>query len=242
MNAIFRQTFECPVEDFTTSTLLMVHYAIEREKYGGKISEAVFKDLFKSFLKMVNLVPGQGEEWKSQMTILQQDVTSESDVVIMTKDFLNSIPPSTVSVVSIAESFENPHEDKTNKGADLETASSCSEKSVHEEPDIYRRIHQAVLGQHGGELVVHARTYGGRFVFKKKRCKLHPGMIVIGTRVTLTVLEYSFHLMDELQNNSVNENSRSYIYYSEAKDFLKKEDIDLLIESFIRLSNIKPEC
>ncbi|XP_052064249.1 uncharacterized protein LOC127704282 [Mytilus californianus] len=257
----YRETFQnlkkdlpSPVEDFTTSTLLLVHYAIEREKYGGKISEAVFKDLFKSFVKMVNLVPGQGEEWTSQMTILQQDVTSESNVVIMTKDFLNSIPPSIVSVVSIVEVKnlcggvnESSHlkthmKTRPIRGADLETASSCSEKSVHEEPAIYRRIPQAVLGQHGGELLVHARAYGGRFASKKKRCRLHPGMIVIGTRVTLTVLEYNFDHMDELQNNSENENSRSYIYYSEPKDFLKKEDRDLLMESFIRLSNIKPEC
>ncbi|CAC5395988.1 unnamed protein product [Mytilus coruscus] len=237
----YRETFQnlkkdlpSPVEDFTTSTLLMVHYAMEREKYGGKISKAVFKDLFKSFVKMVNLVPGQGEEWKSQMTILQQDVTTESDVVIMTKDFLNSIPPSTVSVVSIVEVKnlcggvnESSHlkthmKTRPIRGADSETASSCSEKS-------------AVLGQHGGELLVHARAYGGRFASKKKRCRLHPGMIVIGTRVTLTLLEYNYDHMDELQNNSVNENSRSYIYYSEAKDFLKKEDRDLLMESFMRL-------
>ncbi|VDI19749.1 Hypothetical predicted protein [Mytilus galloprovincialis] len=98
------------VEDFTTSTALMVHSQSRRDKCGGEInkygrnlSEAVFNDLFKSLVRMVNLVSGQGEEWKTQMTILKQTVTSESDIVIMTKHFVDSVSPSIVAVVSIEE-------------------------------------------------------------------------------------------------------------------------------------------
>ncbi|XP_063422605.1 uncharacterized protein LOC134707052 [Mytilus trossulus] len=241
------------VEDFTTSTALMVHYQSQRDKYGGKLSEAVFNDLFKSFVRMVNLVPGQGEEWKAQMTILQQTVTSESDIVIMTKHFVDSVPQSIVAVVSIEEvnklyqggnestcSLLKRHMNKRQfKRMNGDTSSSSNEYEISEnrKPEIYKRVNQTVLGQHGGELLVHAQAYGSRFASKSNCCRFHPGMIVIGTQVILTLLEFNYDHMDKLHNESVNENSRSWIYYSDPKDFLKKEDRDLLIESFVRLSN-----
>ena len=75
---------------------------------------------------------------------------------------------------------------------DGDTSSSSNEYEISDnrKPEIYKRVNQTVLGQHGGELLVHAPAYGGRFASKKKRCRLHPGMIVIGTQVSIFVSSY----------------------------------------------------
>lgn len=38
--------------------------------------------------------------------------------------------------------------------------------------------------------------------------------------------------------DTIKTSSKATIYYSEPKDLLKKEDRDILVESFVRLNNI----
>lgn len=49
-------------------------------------------------------------------------------------------------------------------------------------------------------------------------------------------MEYSYDHHKEIKSGSV-EGERSFIYYSEPMDILKKEDRDLLLEALVRMTN-----
>lgn len=59
-----------------------------------------------------------------------------------------------------------------------------SEPSVHEKPAILKRVGQKVLGQHGGDLLLHQSLYR-KTLDEKRSMRYIPGMIVIGTEVRL---------------------------------------------------------
>ncbi|CAC5379136.1 unnamed protein product [Mytilus coruscus] len=197
-----------------------------------------------------------GSAWRSIMNIHQVDVTSTSDVVIMTKDHQCSQFPETSSVVSIAELknlgvFTNDDDDENNDeepttrthrntssdSSELKEADD-SEPSVHEKPAILKRVGQRVLGQHGGELLLH-QSLCRQTLDKERGIRYIPGMIVIGTEVTFTLLELHGKHLAELRSKDGNIRHKSYIYYSKPRDLLKKEDRDILLESFVRLNNKK---
>ncbi|CAC5380050.1 unnamed protein product [Mytilus coruscus] len=196
------------VDDFINSTIIMMKYQssyLKRiHKYGKQsippVPKDIFADIFKAFTKMCCLLPVPGSAWRSIMNILQVDVTSTSDVVIMTKDHLCSQFPETSSVVSIAELknlgvFTNDDDDENNDEEPTtrthrNTSSDSSalkeaddsEPSVNEKPAILKRVGQKVLGQHGGELLLHQSLYR-QTLDKDRGMRYIPGMIVIGTEI-----------------------------------------------------------
>ncbi|XP_052087281.1 uncharacterized protein LOC127724369 isoform X3 [Mytilus californianus] len=252
------------VDDFINSTIIMMKYQSSYlkmiHKYGKQsippVSKDIFADIFKAFTKMCCLLPVPGSAWRSIMNIHQVDVTSTPDVVIMTKDHLHSQFPETSSVVSIAElknlgvftnddDDENNDEERTTRthrntssdSSELKEADD-SEPSVHEKPAILKRVGQKVLGQHGGELLLHQSLYR-QTLDKEQGMRYIPGMIVIGTEVTFTLLELHGKHLAELRSKDGNIRHKSYIYYSKPRNLLKKEDRDILLESFVRLNNKK---
>lgn len=248
------------VDDFINSAIIMMKYQSsyinEINKYGKQsippVPKDIFANIFKAFTKMCCLLPIPGSAWRSNMNIHQIDVTSTSDVVIMTKDHLSSQFPETSSVVSIAEVkhlglFTKEDDEKEPKARPLRNTSSYSseqkeaddsESSVHEKPAILERIGQKFLGQHGGELLMHQSLYR-KTLDEERSMKYIPGMMVIGTEVTLTLLELHGKHLAELRSKDGNIRHKSFIYYSKPRDLLKKEDRDILLESFVRLNNKK---
>lgn len=57
-----------------------------------------------------------------------------------------------------------------------------SEPASHHNTAIYQRICPRILGQHGGELLIHHWVFG-RKLSKGRAFKYLPGMIVVGTGV-----------------------------------------------------------
>ncbi|CAG2250923.1 unnamed protein product [Mytilus edulis] len=228
-------------------------------KYGGQTgSEAVFIDLFTIFVRMTGVLAGPGAMFKSTMDILQKSVTAEPDVVILAGDILEN--PRVVCAVSVVEihfvektTNQKKHtrfkKTRQNRAEPLSTSSlSLSSDSEHSDYDktsipdelhIFKKIPPNLLAQHGGQLLVLSQLYTGQHFTKDKTKKLIPGIIVMGTQVTFTLLEYSVNHMKDLFLNNVNGKERSFIYYTEPMDYLKKEDRNLLLESIVRLSNVK---
>ncbi|VDI51775.1 Hypothetical predicted protein [Mytilus galloprovincialis] len=247
-------------EHFIRNLILMIKcYDFENEgslrKDGRKSgSEAVFIDLFTIFVRMTGVLAGPGAMFKSTMNILQKSVTAEPDVVILAGNILEN--PKVVCAVSVVEIQcveKGMSYCQKSRQKDPETSSSLSssslssysehsdndEKPVHDQPDIFKRIPSKLLAQHGGQLLVLSQLYTGQHFTKDKIKKLIPGIIVMGTQVTFTLLEYSVNHMKDLFLNNVNRKERSYIYYTEPMDYLKKDDRNLLFESIVRLSNVK---
>ncbi|XP_071142728.1 uncharacterized protein [Mytilus edulis] len=240
-------------EDFLRNTVLMVHSAMKRSQ-PDKVSKGVFMDLFNSFIKMCGLIPMSGSEWSSKQDILQREVSSEPDIILTSADSLESFtsPLNAVSVVSIVDIIENESMSVQSNGNDVNykypersrsrrSLSSCSMSSDEsdEEPVIYGGIREKVLCQHAGDLLMHTLEHNkwrNTFDCKTKKSKYRPGIIVVGTQVTFTLLEYSFDHHRQLKSGSV-ERERSFIYYSEPMDILKKEDRDLLLEALVRMTN-----
>ncbi|CAC5377218.1 unnamed protein product [Mytilus coruscus] len=169
-------------------------------KYGKQsippVPKDIFADIFKAFTKMCCFLPVPGSAWRSIMKIHQVNVTSTSDVVIMTKDHLRSQFPETSSVVSIAEVkhlglFSNDGDEQkpklrshrnTSSHSSEQKEAEDSESSVHEKPVILERVGQKVLGQHGGEFLLHQSLYP-KTLDEERSMRYIPGMIVIGTEV-----------------------------------------------------------
>ncbi|XP_052074509.1 uncharacterized protein LOC127712225 isoform X2 [Mytilus californianus] len=195
-----------------------------------------------------------GSEWRTNIDILKCRVSSEADVILMNADYLKN-KKSTVSVVSIKEVKNLSHKlekcvqpkrtrPKRKTSNDSSSSSDTQEEPLYEEPEIFKRIKQPVLAQHGGELLVHAHGHHTwSFMKHVKRSdnscnsKFLPGMIVIGTQVTITVLDYSQYHQNEITDKSFIGSGRSCIYYSDTKDLLKKEDRDMVIEALVRMNN-----
>ncbi|XP_076085662.1 uncharacterized protein LOC143056468 isoform X2 [Mytilus galloprovincialis] len=243
-------------EHFIRNLILMIKcYDFENSlrKYGRKSgSEAVFIDLFTIFIRMTGALAGPGAMFKSTMDILQKSVTAEPDVVILAGDILEN--PTVVCAVSVVEiqfveksmsycQHENARLKKTKQNKPEPSSSGDSEHSDFDEkpdePHIFKRIPPKLLAQHGGQLIVLSQLYTGHHFTKDCTKKLIPGIIVMGTQVSFTLLEYSVNHMTDLFLKNGNGKERSYIYYTEPMDYLKKEDRNLLLESIVRLSNVK---
>ncbi|CAC5384229.1 RTEL1 [Mytilus coruscus] len=121
---------------------------------------------------------------------------------------------------------------------DSSSSSVTQEEPVNEEPEIFKRIEHTVLAQHGGELFVNAHgNMQCSFLNRSKNSRLFPGMIVIGTEVTITVLDYKLDHEIEIHKSNKSITERSCIYYSDTKDLLKKEDRDMVLEALVRMNN-----
>lgn len=68
-------------------------------------------------------------------------------------------------------------------------------------------------------------------------CSTYKYAFLFFFQVIFTVLAINGDHINELMKRQMSDKNKSYIYYSEPKDLLKKEDRDMLIESFVRLSN-----
>ncbi|XP_052081461.1 uncharacterized protein LOC127719389 [Mytilus californianus] len=206
---------------------------------------------------MSGVLASPGAMFTSTMNILKKSVTTEPDVIIQAGNILEY--PRPVCAVSIVEMqfvdksmsycrhghkrFTKTRQKEPEPSSSTSSSSSGdseqSDYDVHEEPHIFKRIPPKLLAQHGGQLLVFSQLYTGQHFTKDKTRKLIPGIIVMGTQVTFTLLEYSVNHMKDLFLNNVNDKERSYIYYTEPMDYLKQEDRNLLLESIVRLSNVK---
>lgn len=211
------------------------------------LPKAGFKDLFKIFIQFGGLFASDGKLWKAEKIILKDlEVTSEADVAITTvgtdRDEFDDIS----TLVSIVE--VNNHDNVTSqkiKEQQIKTpsrlASDSSDSHVSEDPaqgmpPICNWISSSVLGQHGGELLIHFDKFAG--ILKQKDFFYHPGMIIYGTKVIFTLLVCSkTHWMEITDTDSVKKGT-SFISYSEPKDFLIKKDRDELLEHNARLNSI----
>ncbi|CAC5391656.1 FLVCR [Mytilus coruscus] len=199
------------VDDFINSTIIMMKfqssYLKTIHKYGKQsiptVPKDIFADIFKAFTKMCCLLPVPGSACRSIMNIHRVDVSSTSDVVIMTKAHLHSQIAETASVVSIAERDtgefleahshiprqwtygEQPttrtHRNTSSDSSELKEADD-REPLVHENPAILKRVGQKVLGQHGVDLLLHQSLYC-KTLDEERSMRYIPGMIVIGTEV-----------------------------------------------------------
>ncbi|CAC5402440.1 unnamed protein product [Mytilus coruscus] len=220
-----------------------IHHIIQimRSKRGLlNVPERVFVNLFCNFVKMCNLNPSEGSLWKTDHNILQQNVSSEADVVILPCNLMEASDYQAVNVVYVVDvkklSTENLDTSESLSSSSLSESSDINQDHEHSacQPSIYKRVCKKLLGQHGAELVVHHELFGEKCI---KNGKIFlSGMIVVGTQVTFTLLVCSVdHMVDILNEKDVGR-KRSCISYSEPKDLLIKKDRDELLEAFWRLN------
>ncbi|XP_076106121.1 uncharacterized protein LOC143074658 [Mytilus galloprovincialis] len=122
-------------------------------------------------------------------------------------------------------------------------SNACSEAngnkmSVHAEKPIYQWFNPDILAKHGGDLLLLDQFFTGQLDGTDGLREYCPGVIVVGTEVTFTVLEIKTgHLTDV--KNKLCEGGQATIFYSKPRDLLLKEDRDVLVEAFTRLNNCK---
>ncbi|XP_063396896.1 uncharacterized protein LOC134681275 isoform X2 [Mytilus trossulus] len=201
--------------------------------------EEMVIDILKEFCLMCDIVPIPGSAKKCSMKIDNVNVKSSSDVVLVPMKYrLNAFDKETASIVTFAEvemvqGLQNKRETRSTPAG--------GESDVKPEPSIYQDVPPRFLGQHGGDLLIHKDIYGGN-LSKGRMFRYLPGMICIGTRVIFTLLKIAGTHLREIMTMSkcdtIKTSSKATIYYSEPKDLLKKEDRDILVESFVRLNNI----
>ncbi|CAC5380047.1 unnamed protein product [Mytilus coruscus] len=191
-----------------------------------------------------------GSAWRLIMNIHQVDVTSTSDVVIMTKDhcivsfqklhLLSSLQRQfCIDICQIlfymfqlknlsvfTKDVDDGDEEQPTTRTHRNTSSDSSELKKSR-----RQVGQKVLGQHGGDLLLHQSLYP-KTLDEERRMRYIPGMIVIGTEITFTLLALHGKHLAELRSKDGNIRHKSIINYSKPRDLLKKEDRDILLDSF----------
>ncbi|VDI20875.1 essential nuclear protein 1 [Mytilus galloprovincialis] len=192
-------------------------------------------------------IVSDGKLWTADRIILRDhEVISEADVAITSVGTDQEEFDDISALVSIVE-IDN-HDNLTSinikqqeikslsKLASDSSDSLVSEGPVLDMPPICNWISSNVLGQHGGELLIHFDKFAG--ILTQKDFFYRPGMILFGTKVVFTLLVCSKkHWMEITDTDSVKKGT-SFISYSEPKDLLIKKDRDELVESIARLNNI----
>ncbi|VDI70143.1 Hypothetical predicted protein [Mytilus galloprovincialis] len=201
--------------------------------------EVMIVDILKEFCLMCDIVPIPGSAKKCSMKIHNVNVKSSSDVVLVPMMYrLNAFDKETACIVTFAEVEIVQGLQKTRE---TRSTPDGGASDVKPEPSIYQDVPPKFLGQHGGDLLIHKDIYGGN-LSKGRMFRYLPGMICIGTRVIFTLLKIAGTHLREIMTMSkydtIKTSSKATIYYSEPKDLLKKEDRDILVESFVRLNNI----
>ncbi|CAG2204203.1 unnamed protein product [Mytilus edulis] len=196
-------------------------------------------DILKEFCLMCDIVPVPGSAKKCSMKIHNVNVKSSSDVVLVPMMYrLNAFDKETACIVTFAEVEMVQGLQKTRETRSIPDGGGSDVKPV---PSIYQDVPARFLGQHGGDLLIHKDIYGGN-LSKGRMFRYLPGIICIGTRVIFTLLKIAGTHLREIMTMSkfdtIKTSSKATIYYSEPKDLLKKEDRDILVETFVRLNNI----
>lgn len=208
--------------------------------------EDMIVDILKEFCLMCDIVPIPGSAKKCSMNIHKVNVKSSSDVVLVPMMYrLNAFDKETACIVTFVEvemvQLQSVRAQQKTRETRSTTDGSESESDIKPEPSIYQDVPPRFLGQHGGDLLIHKDIYGGN-LSKGRMFRYLPGMICIGTRVIFTLLKIAgTHLREIMtmsQFDTIKTSSKATIYYSEPKDLLKKEDRDILVETFVRLNNI----
>ncbi|XP_076094666.1 uncharacterized protein LOC143065155 isoform X3 [Mytilus galloprovincialis] len=206
-----------------------------------------FKDLFKIFIQLSGLFASDGKLWTADRIILRDhEVISEADVAITSVGTDQEEFDDISALVSIVEidnhdnlisiNIKQQEIKSLSKLASDSSDSLVSEGPVLDMPPICNWISSNVLGQHGGELLIHFDKFAG--ILTQKEFFYRPGMILFGTKVVFTLLVCSKkHWMEITDTDSVKKGT-SFISYSEPKDLLIKKDRDELVESIARLNNI----
>ncbi|XP_076094668.1 uncharacterized protein LOC143065155 isoform X5 [Mytilus galloprovincialis] len=188
-----------------------------------------------------------GKLWTADRIILRDhEVISEADVAITSVGTDQEEFDDISALVSIVEidnhdnlisiNIKQQEIKSLSKLASDSSDSLVSEGPVLDMPPICNWISSNVLGQHGGELLIHFDKFAG--ILTQKEFFYRPGMILFGTKVVFTLLVCSKkHWMEITDTDSVKKGT-SFISYSEPKDLLIKKDRDELVESIARLNNI----
>ncbi|VDI82084.1 Hypothetical predicted protein [Mytilus galloprovincialis] len=228
--------------DFSFSTQEVVDYCRKYRLSPNEVNIDVAEKVRSNLESDTFINTSEGSLWKTDQNILQQNVFSEADVVILPCNLMEASDYQAVNVVSVVDvkklSTENLDTTESLSSSSLSESSDIKQDndgSTDQQPSIYKRICEKLLGQHGAELVVDHELFGEKCI---KNGKIYlSGMIVVGTQVTFTLLVCSVdHMVDILNEKDVGRKT-SYISYSEPKDMLIKKDRDELLEAFWRLNN-----
>ncbi|XP_071173049.1 uncharacterized protein [Mytilus edulis] len=227
-----------------------------RKSVGG-VPEDMFVDMVKEFSKLCRLLPLPGSAFIGNTEICldkRVQVTAKSDIILVPGAYSVDILSKTVTgkrrkphVVSVVEVKNLEHSvNKNHIGMAQEKrrhSNACSEAngnkmSVHAEKPIYQWFSPDILAKHGGDLLLLDQFFTGQLDGTDGLREYRPGVIVVGTEVTFTVLEIKTgHLTDV--KNKLCEGGQATIFYSKPRDLLLKEDRDVLVEAFTRLNNCK---
>ncbi|XP_052072110.1 uncharacterized protein LOC127710358 [Mytilus californianus] len=225
-----------------------------RKSLGG-VPEDMFVDMVKEFSKLCKLLPLPGSAFvgKTEIHLDQRvQVTAKSDIILIPGAYSVDILSKTVTgkrrepgVVCVVEVKNLKHSiNKNYGGSELDktrpsrsnSEASGSEISVHPEKPIVQWIKPDILAQHGGELLLLDQYFTKQLEGTDGLREYRPGIIVVGTEVTFTVLEIKTGHLTDLENKLC-QGVKAIIYYSKPMDFLLKEDRDILTEAFTRLNN-----
>ncbi|XP_076094665.1 uncharacterized protein LOC143065155 isoform X2 [Mytilus galloprovincialis] len=236
---------------FSTSLSDVMTYASEYYHYSNKHCDSRSYEEIITELDRVSLLQKQGQSdgklWTADRIILRDhEVISEADVAITSVGTDQEEFDDISALVSIVEidnhdnlisiNIKQQEIKSLSKLASDSSDSLVSEGPVLDMPPICNWISSNVLGQHGGELLIHFDKFAG--ILTQKEFFYRPGMILFGTKVVFTLLVCSKkHWMEITDTDSVKKGT-SFISYSEPKDLLIKKDRDELVESIARLNNI----
>ncbi|XP_052060806.1 uncharacterized protein LOC127701060 [Mytilus californianus] len=225
-----------------------------RKSVGG-VPEDMFVDMVKEFSKLCKLLPLPGSAFVGNTEICfdkRVQVTAKSDIILVpgaySVDILSKTvtgkrrQPHVVSVVevknleySINKNYVGMEHEKR-RHSNSSSEASENELSIHAGKPILQWFNPDILAKHGGDLLLLDQFFTEQLEGTDGLREYLPGIIVVGTEVTFTVLEIKTgHLTDV--KNKLCEGGKATIFYSKPRDFLLKEDRDILVEAFTRLNN-----
>lgn len=223
----------------------------KRESVLIPVSEQIEKDL--DNLHQLEFRPGSAFVGDTEICLDKRvQVTAKSDIILVPRAYSVDILSKTVTgkrrqphVVSVVE-VKNleysinknyigmEHEKKRHSNSSSEA--SGIEMSVHAGKPILQWFNPDILAKHGGDLLLLDQFFTEQLEGTDGLREYHPGIIVVGTEVTFTVLEIKTGHLTDVKNKFC-EDGKATIFYSKPRDFLLKEDRDIFVEAFTRLNN-----
>ncbi|CAC5362664.1 unnamed protein product [Mytilus coruscus] len=160
------------VEDFIRAVKMMLtHYfhfytkSIRCPAFHNPVPKDRFVHIFRTFARICNLLVEPGSAWKADLVLLPDN--SDSDSALYVVMVVTVFEPKSSKHLQLLSNTDVENGKKNPKRSSEDTADNDLEVVIHQKPDIYSKIPQNVLGQHGGELLIHHPYYKNGIEFNK---------------------------------------------------------------------------
>ncbi|XP_061185645.1 uncharacterized protein LOC133193717 [Saccostrea echinata] len=227
----------------------ILHKMVENMEEGIQNYQCHFQHLFETFTKMfgmfsfVSLMPCIEVQ---KMNIMDTEVYGAPDIlyschcwkppvdnemkksrIVAICEVKKEVPLFKEHQISLSPGSKT--REKSRKRLSTEEISSSSVSCSTTVKKDFPSMSDKLIGQHGGQMLLNYQ--------QSNRCDLIIGLVVQETKVTFTALEMTDHQYQRIKEGKIihSEKNRPTFTFTKAYDFLKVEDLENIIEPFIRL-------